>query len=491
MSSVKNEIFKGVFWTALARYSGFLLSIIITAILARKITPEAFGTMAIATVIMAFLDIILEMGLSSAIIQFKDLSKKQINTIFVFSWVIGLIVAVIMFFLSKYIAVQYNDQSLSSICKLLCIIIIFNSLNIVPNGLMLKHKRFKAIAVRTLSIQIIAGTISIWGAFKGWGVYALILTPIVTSIGVFIINFVNYPQSIIINCDFSIAKKVIKYSGYQFLFSIINYWSRNIDKLIIGKYYSMTDLGYYDKSYRLMLMPIQLISSVISPVLHPVLSNFQNDVKEIAIKATKILVFISRISFPIGLILFFCAKEIITIVFGPDWSQAVPVFMIFALSLPVQLIASPGGIFYQSIGRTDLSFLGGLLNTIVTISGFIIAAIFFKHITAIAWAWTISQYVTFSYSYVIVYKYGFKTSCKELYKKVSVQIINIIISAGICITLFNIYIPNNDFVAVFYKSIIILFNVICIGIILKQYSVTQIITILKEIKAWKKTIKQY
>ncbi len=103
MSSIKYALTKGVFWLALAKYSGIFISLGITAILARHISPAAFGTMAVATVIMAFLDIFTDLGIGAAIIQFKDLTKRQINSLFMTGCLVGILLALGLFFLSELI----------------------------------------------------------------------------------------------------------------------------------------------------------------------------------------------------------------------------------------------------------------------------------------------------------------------------------------------------------------------------------------------------
>lgn len=384
--SIKKELTKGVFWIALAKYSGIFISLGITAILARHISPAAFGTMAVATVIMAFLDIFTELGIGAAIIQFKDLTKRQINSLFMVGCFIGIVLACGLYFLSHPIANYYNDAQLIPVCHWLAICLLFNALNIVPNGLMLRNKRFRVVSLRTLTFQIISGAIAIWGALHGWGIYALIVNPVTTSIGVFIVNFFNYPQKLIINIDFGAVRRVWKYSFFQFLFNIINYFSRNIDKLIIGKYFSMIDLGYYDKSYRLMQLPLNNVTHVITPVLHPILSSLQDDKAQLAQKNTKLTTLLSDISFPLGIILYFCAGEIIEIIFGPNWKASIPIFKILALSVPLQIILSISGSIYLASGRSNHLFYNGIINTAITVSGFFIAVIFFKTIDSMAWA---------------------------------------------------------------------------------------------------------
>lgn len=374
MTSVKTEIAKGAFWIAIAKYSGLLISLCITVILARNIEPSAFGSMAIATVIMAFLDIFTDMGIGPAIVQYKDLTKPQIETLFVLGAGIGLFLSLILFLASTPIAKYYNDLNLIHIIRCLCICLLFNALNIVPNALMLKSKRFRTIALRTLSFQVLCGSVAVYGAINSWGIYSLIVTPIITSVGVFIVNFINYPQKISCHLDYDVIKRIWNYSLFQFLFSLTNYFSRNFDKLIIGKYFSMSQLGYYEKSYRMMQLPLQNITFVISPVLHPILSSLQNNKQELGNKNRRLLTLLSQISFPIGLILYFCAHEVIMIFFGENWTPSIPIFQILALSLPLQMLLSTSGSFFQAAGQTNHMFFSGICNTTVTIIGFLFSA---------------------------------------------------------------------------------------------------------------------
>ena len=192
--SIKKELTKGVFWIAVAKYSGIAISLLVTAILARLISPSAFGTIAIAMVILHFLNVLSDIGIGVAIVQFKQLTKKNLNDIFTITVFVGIILCLLLFVSSELIANYYDDAVLKRVCELMSIVIFFHSLNIVPNGLMRKEKRFKTIALRTLFFQITSGSIAIWGAFHGWGIYALIVSPIATAVGVFCVNFYNYPQ---------------------------------------------------------------------------------------------------------------------------------------------------------------------------------------------------------------------------------------------------------------------------------------------------------
>ena len=473
--SIKSELTKGVFWIAIARYSGIFISLGITAILARNVSPAAFGTMTVATVIMAFLDIFTDLGIGSAIIQFRNLTKHQINSLFMIGCAIGLIIASALFWGAIPLARFYNDNGLINVCRWLSLCSLFNALNIVPNALMMKAKKFKAVAIRTLSIQILCGSLAVWAALSGWGIYSLIISPVLSSIGVFSFNFCNYPQKFIIKLDTVVIKEIWGYSSYQFLFQIINYFSRNLDKLIIGKYFSMSQLGYYDKSYRLMMLPLQNITFVINPVLHPVLSNFQNDKKDLGNKNIRLLATLAQISFPLGAILYFCARDIILIIFGPDWMPSIPVFEILSFSIPLQILLSTSGSLFQAAGKTDHLFYTGCINTIVTVAGFMIAAILFKTIGAMAWAWVISLAICFINTYTFMNKKTFGISLRKFAKAFIPQIINTAIASLTAWVLINILHISNALLSVVYSSMAVLLPTFVMAYLLHQYNIISIL----------------
>ncbi len=478
MVSIKKEITKGVFWIALAKYSGIVVSLVITAILARNVSPAAFGTMAVATVIMAFLDIFSDMGLGVAIIQFKDLTKIQIRSLFSISVLLALGLTFILFFSATPIAQFYKDPALIPVIRWLCICLFFKALNIIPNGLMLKNKRFKEIAVRTLLFQFLSGGVACWLAVKGWGINALLISPIISAIGVFCYNFFTYPQCPNWPIDMEVVKRIWSYSMYQFLFSFINYFSRNADKLIIGKFLSMKDLGYYDKSYRLMQMPLQNITFVITPVLHPILSSLQDDKEELSSKNIKLSVILSQISFPIGIFLYFCASPIIIIIFGKNWIPAIPVFQILALSVPLQVILSTSGSLFQAAGMTKHLFLCGLQASSCTVGAFIIAGAVFKTIGAMAWAWDIALLITFIYTYWFMYKYTFRTGALKFYRSLIPQIINSAVTVLVVLSSIKLWTPIEPIVQIIWVLVATAFPTLLMATILHQYSVNKMINMI-------------
>ncbi len=433
--AIKEELLKGVFWSAVEKYSGVVVALVISAVLARLISPEDFGVVAIATVIISFLSMFSSMGIAPAIIQRNDLSEKNLDSIFTWSIVIGAILALILFACAKPIAGFYENELLVPVCRILSVNLFFAALNLVPNALMAKNKRFKQIAKRTLSLQVLGGGIAIAAAYWGAGIYALLISPLITSIGVPAVNLTYYPRRLDLHFDLSPFKKIFSYAGFQFLFEFMNYFSRNLDKLIIGRYMGMSDLGYYDKSYRLMMQPLQKVTFVLNPVLQPVLSYLQDERRVLAEKYRQIIKSVANIGFPLAVFIFFSAGELIRTVYGEAWLPAVPAFRILALSLPFQMVLSTSGSIFQAGNSTKHLFLVGLRNTLCTVAGFFIGALCFGTIEAVAWSFVITNCINFAQTYLTMYRKVLYSPLTAMLKELLHPVVNALVLSALLLPL--------------------------------------------------------
>lgn len=427
MNVIKKQLFTGVFYSAISKYTGMIISLIVAGVLARIISPADFGIVAIATVIITFFGIFSDLGIAPAIVQNKELTNKDLSRIFSFTIWIGIVISLLFFVSSWIIARYYNNHLLQPICQWLSINLFFVSANIVPDAMLLKNKQFKYIALRSLIIQLFGGTLAVWAALMGAGIYALIINPIFSGILIFCISYKKYPQKLRFELGLVSMKKIFSFTFYQFLFNVINYFSRNLDKLLIGKYMGITPLGYYEKSYRLMMLPLQNITHVVSPVMHPIFSEYQNDYKMLSSSYEKVVRFLAFIGFPLSVFLYFTAKEITLIIFGYQWMPSVHVFQILSLSVGIQIILSTSGSIFQAANATKTMFISGLISTILNVSVILSGIFIFKSLEAIAWGICVSFTMNFFQAYLLMYNGIFKISVLSFYK----QFISPLILSGI------------------------------------------------------------
>lgn len=407
-NNIKQQLFSGIFYTAIAKYIGIVVSLVVAGVLARLLSPDDFGIVAIATVIISFFGIFTDMGVSPAVIQDKTLTSDDLANIYSFTFWTGIAVALLFFAASWPISVYYGSPILRTLCQLLSINLFFASVNIVPGALFYKNKEFKFIAIRSFVIQIAGGTGAVIAALSGAGLYALLINPILSSILIFAISYYRYPQQLRATLGLRSLSKIFSYSAYQFLFNVICYFSRNLDKLLIGKHMGMSALGYYEKSYRLMMLPLQNITQVITPVMHPVFSDFQDDKEKLATSYERVVRFLAFIGLPLSVLLFFTAKEITLIIFGDQWLASIPIFQILALSVGIQIILSSSGSIFQAAGDTRSLFICGLFSSILNVTGILFGIFYFRTLTAIATCIVISFTINFAQCFWQMYRVTFR-----------------------------------------------------------------------------------
>jgi PST family polysaccharide transporter len=431
MSNLKTTFIRGVFYTAVARYSGIVIGLIVTAILSRRLLPGEFGIVAVAMVFIAFFSILSDIGIGTAIIQKKELTETDLSHIFSLTLYLAGVAAVFFFFASAPVAAYYDEPVLALVCKLLSVHLFFSVANIVPNGLLLKNKAFRFIAVRALVVQFVGGLLAVGAVFRGWGIYSLLVAPVFSSVTIFIVNYLKYriPFAWAVRSDS--IRKIFSYSVFQFLFNVINFFSRNLDNLLIGKYLGLSPLGYYEKSYRLMLLPMSNVSYILVSVMHPVFSDYQNNIRYITDKYLQVIKLLATIGFPLSVLLFFTAQEWILLLFGDQWTPSVPVFQCLCVSMGFQMVASSAGAIYQTTNATKYLFMDGLLSTLFTVLCLCTGLFVIRELNATALLISLSFILNFFKSFFILFRLVLKQSLVAFFKPLAVPLLLSIVLAGI------------------------------------------------------------
>lgn len=476
MDSISKSIVSGTLYTAIAKYSNIVIQLIVTAILARFIAPEDFGIIAISSVFINLFYLLGDLGIGTAIIQRKDIVKDDLDEYFTFSFYLGVFLSLTFIILSPLISKFYESEVLRIILVLLSGQIFFSTLNMVPNALLLKQQEFKFIANRTIIVQFILGICSCVAAILGAGIYALLINPILGALLIFILNFIHVDKLRFVKTIHRASiSKIFSYSVFQFMFSLQNYIYRNVDKLLIGKYLNMEQLGYYEKSYRLMLMPIQNISTVVTPVLQPVLSNYQHDIvtqQSYFVKVTKLL---AVTGIPLSVFLFFTARELILIVFGSNWVDAILPFQILALSVTPQMLGSVLGAIYQTTNNVEAQLYIGLVNTVWSVSMMLFGLIYFGTTSGVAMMFTIALLVEMIYNWTFVYIYIYKDSVIHFFNLITKPIIIAFILGLILFGLGQIVDEWNIVLSFIVKTIV---SVAVVGVLLQMFNVYDVKTLL-------------
>ena len=400
------SIKKAFYITAVSKYTNILLSLVFIAILSRILTPHDFGIVAIVTVFTTFFNMIANLGMGPAVIQDKTLTNDEINHIFTFSMYIAVVLLVVFCLLGFPIAWFYQNKVYVPICGILSLSLFFNTLNMIPNALLRKEKRFLLIGIRLIVVTVGTYGITIILALLQYKYYALVIQSVLSALLVFLWNLKNVNLRLRLKLDFAAIRKIGKYSGYQFGFNFINYFARNFDNLVIGKVWGSFPLALYDMAYRFMKLPINNLTLVISSTLHPILSENQNDKEYIYYKYLHIVKILSLLGVFISAFCFWASKEVILLVFGNQWHEAVGCFRWLSVSIWAQMVSSSAGSIYQSIGNTKLMFISGLVHVSISVFA-IITGILLGNLNTFALCVSIGFIVKFFVEYIFLIRKGF------------------------------------------------------------------------------------
>ncbi len=399
-----------------AKYSYVFINILYSSILARLLTPEDFGVVAVISVFISFFYIFTDMGIGTAIVQNKQLTKADNDNIFSFSFYVAIILAIFFSLFSFGIAGFYNNTVYKPLGSLLSLSLFFSTLNMVPNAMLLKEKRFKLIGIRLIAVTVVTCIMTIIMALCGFKYYALVLNSIISTGTTFLWNMKSVKLRIRLHFNMKSVHKIRNYSSFIFFFSIMNYFSRNLDNLFIGKVMGDVSLAYYDKAYKLMLYPVGNLANVITPILHPILSDHQDNKPYILAQYIKVARFLSLLGAFISAFCFFEAKDIMLLMFGKQWLFAVPCFRILALSIWAQMITAGVGSIFQSLGKSNLLFYCGIISSAITVA-FILIGISFRDLTMIALFITIAYNMHFFIGHFVMMKFGFGFKSREFFLK--------------------------------------------------------------------------
>lgn len=352
---------------AASKYVNVVVQLVITMVLARLLTPDEFGTVAVVTVFLAFFNILADFGISTAIVQYRDLTDEDYDGLFFFSLLMGFALAAAFCLLGLPVASLYGDEELVSLCCASAPAVLFATLNMVPNGLLLQRKHFRSISVRLVVASLGSGALAVALALGSAGCYALVAQSVFNAGIVFVWNWASTQPKLSNPHFMPPLRRIFRFSAYQGGFSVINYLARNLDNMLVGATMGSAALGYYDKAYKLMQYPINYLPGVFSSVLQPYLSDYRNDHCRIYECWLEICRLLAVVGFAVAAVFVSFASEVVWVMYGDQWVAAAPALTTLVLSLGPQMVNSTSGAVFQSVGRTDLLFRSGLVCTAISL----------------------------------------------------------------------------------------------------------------------------
>lgn len=356
MTKLRLKATQAFIWDFAGIFAKQGVAFIVSVFLARLLLPAEFGLVAMALVFISISQIFADFGLASALIQNKDNTSLTYSSVFYLNIVVGILLFVLFWFLAPIIGNFYENQQISTLVRYLSLNFIFSSFNQVQQTILRKNIEFKKITIRAAVSQVLSGIIAVYLAYKGWGVYALVVQNLLGSVFGTIMLWQVAEWKPRLEFSWSELKKLSGFSVYVFLNYVTGKLVTQLNTLIVGKVFSASTLGLYSRAASLNSLVTTFSSSSISKISFPLLSQIQDDKKRFVSAYFKMLELVAFASFCLSGALIFAGSDIITILFGKTWMPSIFIFQILvfkSFTYPISLLVV--SVFWAA-GKTKESF---------------------------------------------------------------------------------------------------------------------------------------
>jgi PST family polysaccharide transporter len=366
--SIFQQTIRGIAWVSAAKIVAQIIGTGVSIALARILAPSDFGLVAMIYAFTGFVAIFGELGLGAALVQRDDLTEEQLSSVFWINILAGAALGGIVAAGAPFLARFYDEPRLLRLTLVMAINFVIAPLNMVHNALLARSMRFSAVVAVETAAMITSAILVVVLALLGFGVWSLVAqglcSTVVATCGIWTVSKWR-PTRVL---KWSAVRDLIRFSANLLGFSVINYWARKSDDLLVGKVMGAAKLGIYDRAYSTMMLPLNEVAGVLGKVMFPALSKMQSDKERVKAYYLRALSMIALLTFPMMLVLSVLADPIILVLYGPKWAPVSSVLKILCVVGMFQSIGTTVGWLYQSQGRTDVMFRWGAVASLLIIA---------------------------------------------------------------------------------------------------------------------------
>lgn len=432
-SEIKSMAVRGVFWTMTERYSGQIVQFIIQIILARLLTPSEYGLIGMLAIFMGISAVFIDAGFSSALIQCKDRTPKDISTVFHLSVGLSLIIYLLLFVSAPWIAEFYAQPQLTAIVRVYCLTLIINSLSSTGQTLLAIDLNFKTTTKISLSAGVLSGIIGISLAYCGWGVWALVAQAISYAVIVALLtfHFVKWRPRDGFSADS--FRRLFSFSSKLFAASLISAIYDNVFGAAIGKMFSSAALGFYNRAYAFNQLLNNNVTTVLGRVSYPLLSRIQDDNERLTGIYRRYIQISAFLTFPLMMMLCGIAKPLILSLLTSKWEPSVILLQVLTFGFLWDGVIVSNLNLIKVKGRSDLVLKLEIVKKLIAFTLCGVALAWFRSVLALCIAKAIYGVVALvlnTYYTRKLMNYGFREQLKDYWTYLAASVGVLAISLG-------------------------------------------------------------
>ena len=342
------------------------LSVMITiTVLARVLGPDEFGVVGYATLAIAYLSVLQDLGLSHALIQRRANIEEASDTVFTSNLLVGITLTLAIYFTAPFVAVFFREPRVELLMQVLGVSFTIEALGSAHLALLRRELNFRRKLIPDLGRALVKGVVSISMALLGYGVWSLVIGQIAGIMASVVLAWMSYPWRPRLHINTSLIRSMLTFSIPLIAVDILSAIGANLDYTLIGRMLGDTALGLYTMAYRIPELAITSIWSVLAQVLFPAYSSVQHDMRRLTRGFLATVRYLQIVIVPIALTLIILADPLVRALLGPEWVEAIPVFRLIAVSSLIHSIGTNVGDVYKAVGRPSILWKLGIFNIAV------------------------------------------------------------------------------------------------------------------------------
>ncbi len=365
--------------------------VINVVVLSRLLQPSDFGLIAALAPLIAFVNLFQGMGMQQAVVTHRDMPSEQLSRIFWLTFAVSVTCACLVAIASPAIAKFYHDPRLHWLTVAASLPLVVAGITSLPMALLSRELRFGTVAfIETISMMVgpIAAVIAAYCGAGYWSLLASTYASCLLNLAAAWMATKWLPNRPSLHLP---SRSLLTFGANLSGFSIVNFFSRNLDNVLIGRVWGPINLGYYSRGYSLMLLPLQAINGPISSVLIPLMSRIEADKPQLRSVYLRTMNQVLLLAIPGMTAMTLSASDAIGLLFGSKWAPIIPIFAWLGLAGIWQPIGNSTGWLFISQGRTNAMFRWGLYSSATTVLAFIVGLPWGA--VGVACAYTVTDYL--------------------------------------------------------------------------------------------------
>jgi PST family polysaccharide transporter len=362
----------GAFLTGIGQAARFGLQAAAIFILARLLRPSDFGITAMVFPILVFANVLQEAGLGAALIQRESLSRGELGTLFWLNSAFGLLLALILLAGAPLVAAFYGEPRLTALTSASAALVVISALGAQPISLLNRDMRYGRLAIvdtvsQAIGFTLAVGVAAVWHSY--WAIWLMSAGQITSS------AIIGWLLGGVPPTRFAPVRKVadmLAFGGHLTIFNIFNHFGRNLDNILIGWRWGDVALGYYDRAYKLLLLPLLVVSSPLQRIMVPILARTRDNAEQHRRAYLSTLQIALLLTAPLVALLVAAPANAIRVILGPGWEGAAPIFGWLGIASMLQLLTNSFGWIYISQGRARHMMLAGAASSMWAAGAFLI-----------------------------------------------------------------------------------------------------------------------